>query len=105
MSDNTLFNILAPPVLSLVFSGICYLWARTTRRGKPLTSLQRRMVFYATIFALGMVYLILFQDNLAAFLRWKEAWIAGIVLWGVLVAIVAWQLSRVHRSSDVPSND
>jgi hypothetical protein len=63
------------------------------------------MVFYATIFALGMVYLILFQDNLGAFLRWKEAWIAGIVLWGVLVAIVAWQLSRVHRSSDVPSND
>jgi hypothetical protein len=105
MSDNTLFNIFAPPILSVVFSGICYLWARTTRRGKLLTSLQRGMVFYATIFAIGMVYMILFQDNLGAFLRWKDAWIAAIVSWGILLAIIAWQRSRAHRASVAPSNE
>lgn len=96
MNSNHIFNIVAPPVLTFIFSGICYSWACATRRGKPLTPLQRGMILYATIFALGMVYLILFQDVVGEFLRWKDAWIAALVLWGLVLAVLAW---RRHRSS------
>jgi tryptophan-rich sensory protein len=96
MNSNEIFNIVAPPILTLIFSGICYAWARTTRRGKPLTSLQRGMILYAAVFALGMVYLILFQDGLGRFFRWRDAWIAALVLWGVMLAALAW---RRHRST------
>lgn len=103
MNSNQIFNIIAPPVLALMFSVICYGWARATRRGKPLTSLQRGMILYATIFALGMVYLILFQDGLGKFLRWKDAWIAALVLWGLILAALAWwrHRSTLSERSDV----
>jgi tryptophan-rich sensory protein len=96
MNSNEIFNTFAPPILTLIFSGICYGWARTTRRGKPLTSMQRQMIVYATVFALGMAYLILFQDELGRFLRWGDAWIAGLILWGVMLAAFAWCR---HRST------
>lgn len=100
MSDKDVVKIFAPPILTLMFFGICYLWARATRRGKPLTHLQRGMVLYATVFAFGMTYVILFQDNLSAFFHWKEAWIATIVLWGIVLAIVAWWRERAIRSDN-----
>jgi formate/nitrite transporter FocA (FNT family) len=97
MSDKDVVKIFAPPVLTFLFLGICYLWARAARRGKPLTHLQRGMILYATAFAFGMTYVILFQDNLAAYLHWKDAWIATIVLWGIVLAILAWRRRRVVR--------
>ena len=96
MSSNQIFNLVAPPILTLIFSGICYAWARATRRGEPLTPLQGGMILYATIFALGMVYLILFQDGVVRLLRWKYAWIVALVLWGTILAALAW---RRHRST------
>jgi hypothetical protein len=102
MNDTDLVNIFAPPVLTLTFGGICYLWARAVRRGRPLTQLQRKMIFYATAFAIGMTYAILFQDTLGALVHWKNAWIATLVLWFFLLAIVAWLRNRTNQASELP---
>jgi len=76
----------------------------TTRRGKPLTRLRRGMILYSTAFVFGAAYAILFQDSLGAFLHWREAWIAAIILWGILLAIVAWRRNYAHRSSDASAD-
>jgi len=100
---NDVSDLFAAPILALLFSGIGYLWARTSRRGKPLTRLQRRMILYATTFILGAAYAILFQEGLGVFLHWREAWIAAIILWAALLAVIAWR--GANRASDTPSEE
>lgn len=80
--EKDISDFFVAPILALLFSGIAYLWALTTRRGKPLTRLQRWMIFYATAFVLGAAYAILFQDGLGALLHWRESWIGAILFVG-----------------------
>ncbi|MFY9842208.1 MAG: hypothetical protein WA718_21015 [Terriglobales bacterium] len=54
------------------------------------------MILYATIFVLGMAYVILYQDNLAGLTHWRQAWIATSVLWAVLVGAVVWLRRRAE---------
>lgn len=98
MNDDDVVTLFAPPILTLVFLGIGYLWARTTRRGRPLTRLQRGMILYAVLFVFGMEYLIMFQDELGAFLHWKSVWIAAGALWGMLLAVIAWWRNHAIRA-------
>jgi hypothetical protein len=99
MRPVNLIDLLTPLVLSGAFLGMSYLWARGTRRGKPLTKLQRRMVVYSTAFICGATYAILFQDHLGESLGWRNAWIAAIVAWAAVLVIFAYAQYRNNDRS------
>jgi hypothetical protein len=53
------FAILAPPILTLIVIVLGYSQSRRIRGGKPLSSIQRKMLFYFAFFVLGMGYAIM----------------------------------------------
>jgi hypothetical protein len=85
------------PILTLILAVICYAYARAIRRGQPLTTVQKRMIIYACAFCFGMGYAMIFKDQLAAALRWDDAWVPLTVLWGLLLATFAWYRHRRSR--------
>lgn len=89
MTDN-LDRIIGPPIFTLIFVAFAGLYARAMRRGRALSSLQRKMVVYATMFSLGMVYMIAWKNELAAIIGWQDAWIGTLMVWGFLLAAMAW---------------
>jgi hypothetical protein len=95
-------GILLVPVLTALLAAICYAYARMVRHGRPLTSVQKRMVLCACIFAFGMGNAIVLQDLLASWSNWGKAWIGATVAWGLLVALAAWLISRQASSSRAP---
>jgi hypothetical protein len=98
-----MIDLFSPPILTAMFVGICYLWARSVRRGKPVTQLQRAMILYATVFVFGAAYVILFQNRIAAFIHWENAWIAALMVWGAFLALIAWRRYRSGDVQNVPS--
>jgi hypothetical protein len=76
------FAIFAPPILTLIAIVLGYSQSRRIRGGKPLSSIQRKLMFHMPAFVLGMTYAIMLQDHLAALFHWENAWIAVIVPWG-----------------------
>jgi hypothetical protein len=91
--------IFAPPILTLIAVALGYSQGRRIRGGKPLSSIQRKMLFYFAFFALGMTYAIMLHDQLAALFHWRSAWIAVMVAWGALLAAIAWMR---YRSTALP---
>jgi len=98
-TDIDPYAIFAPPILTLIGVALGYSQCRRIRGGKPLSSIQRKMMFYFAFFALGMTYTMAFHDQLAALFRWKNAWIAVIVAWGALLVAIAWMK---HRRTALP---
>lgn len=90
------FAIFAPPILTLIVIVLGYLQSRMIRRGRPLSPLQRKLMFYMPTFVLGMGYAIMLQDQLAALFHWKNAWIAVMAAWGALLAAIAWTKYRAN---------
>jgi hypothetical protein len=88
------FALFGPPILALVVLVLGYVRCREIRGGRPLSSFQRKLLFYAPISCLGMGYSIMFQDELAVFFHWRDAWIAAMILWGAVTAAVAWLRHR-----------
>jgi hypothetical protein len=43
------FAIFAPPILTLIGIGLGYLQCRMIQRGKPLSSIQRKMLFFCVL--------------------------------------------------------
>lgn len=93
------FAIFAPPILTVICVILGYLHGRIIRRGKPLSSIQKKMLFYFAFFILGMGYAIMLQDQLAVLLHWRNAWIAVMVAWAALLAVVAWKRYRGNAPS------
>ena len=89
--------IFAPPILTLIVLVLGYVQSRIIRRGKPLSSIQRKLMFYMPAFVLGMTYTIMLQDHLAVLFHWENAWIAVMVTWGALLAAIAW--TRYRRNA------
>ena len=92
-------GIIFIPILTLVLAAICYGYARAVRRGQPITAVQKRMIMYACVFCLGMGYALIFKDQLKATLRLEHAWVALTVLWGLMLATLAWYRHRRNRPS------
>jgi len=99
MMDIDPFAIFAPPILTLIAVALGYSQSRRIRGGKPLSSFQRKLMFYCPFFILGMGYAIMLQDHVAALFHWRNAWIAVIVVWGALLAAIAWMR---HRRTALP---
>jgi len=97
-------DALAPPILTLISVILGYLWGRTVRRGKPLSSIQKTMLFYFGLLMLGLTYAIILQVQLAILFHWKNAWVAVMVAWGALLATIAWAKHRGTRSLAPPKD-
>lgn len=93
--------VAAIPVLTLILLGVIYLWSRGVRRGKPLLPLQKSMILYASLFSLGMGYAIVFKDQIAALVHWRDAWVVVVILWGIALAFVAWQRHWRRRDDNI----
>jgi hypothetical protein len=110
-TDINPFAIFAPPILTLIGVALGYSQCRRIRGGKPLSSIQRKMVLYFAFLLLGMGYAIMLQDHLGALFHWENAWIAVMVAWGTLLAAIAWTRyrrnvlpqSKVSLRDDSPS--
>src|SRR5579863_4929502 len=76
------FDLPLPPVVTLAVLVLGYVQSRIIRRGKPLSSIQRKLLFYGPVFTLGMTYAMAFHGQLAALFHWENAWIAVMVAWG-----------------------
>ena len=92
MSQDMLWNLLGPPIMTLVYFGLCLGWARSVRRGRPLTPFQRLMLTYSVLVMLGLGYSMAFGDPLGAVLHMspKRAWIPVSIAWALALGAFAW---------------
>ncbi len=88
------FDLLMPPMVALAVLVLGYAQSRRIRGGQPLSSFQRKLLFYGPVFTLGMGYAMAFHLQLAALLHWENAWIAAIAAWGALLIAIAWPSYR-----------
>ena len=84
-------DVLMPPALALVFLGLGWPYARSVSGGRPLNSVQKKMLLYGFWYVLGMGYLVMTAGALRL-PNW--AWVASIVTWSLLLAFIAWWRHR-----------
>jgi hypothetical protein len=94
MVDTDPTDFLVSFVLSLIFLALSWGWARTVRRGQPMTRVQKLMLLYSYLFALGMSECMAGHKYLANWFHWERAWIAAIIIWAMVIAAVAWLRHR-----------
>ena len=93
-TDIDPFAIFFPPILTLIVIALGYSQSRRIRGGKPLSSIQRKLMLYMPAFVLAMGYAMAFHEQLAALFHWEKAWLAVMVAWGALLAVIAWTRHR-----------
>src|SRR5665213_4101456 len=88
-------DILAPPIIALVFLCLGLLYGRTIRQGQPLTPVMRMILGYGFLFVLGTLYSIAF----VVMLGWpRPLWIVFTVAWALMLASIAWWRYRQRQS-------
>ena len=82
-------------LVSLIWLGLSWSWARVVRRGRPMTPGQREMFWYAFGFIVGTCCIMMFGSWFA----WpRPLWFVLSAAWGVTLTLVAWLRHR-HRSA------
>ena len=102
-ADIDPYAIFAPPILTLIAVALGYSQSRRIRGGKPLSSFQRKLMFYCPFFILGMTYAMAFHDQLAVLFHWRNAWIAVSVASAGLLAAIAWMRYRSAANPRLPA--
>ncbi len=92
------FDILAPPIIALVFLALGWISSRNIAGGRPLSSQMKKGLFYGFFFVLGMGY----SMAIVAMLDWpRPTWIVLTVAWALLLALVAWRRTRRVSASEI----
>lgn len=60
------FDLVMPPMVALAVLVLGYAQCRRIRHGQPLSSFQQKLLFYGTVFTLGMCYAMSLHVRLAA---------------------------------------
>jgi hypothetical protein len=85
--------ILGPPIVGLIFLFLGRPYARLVSAGRPLSPIQRKMLFYGFFFVLGMGYSMALIASLHRQGKWAVVLTVG---WGALLFFLAlWR----HRST------
>jgi len=85
---------------ALLFLLMGWSWCRAVRRGRPLSSCQRKMLVYGFLFILGQAYLMM----LGSWLGTPHALVfALIAAWGLFLAVVAWWRHRRKQAASQPA--
>ena len=86
--------------LILIFVSLSWAYGRVLSGGRALNPFKRRLLIYASVFAAGMIYLMLAVSDL----HWPKELIFPLIgLWAVAVGLVAWfryRRGRAQRSSE-----
>lgn len=104
IADIDPFAIFAHPILTLIGIVLGYVHCRLIRGSKLLSPIQRKMLFYFAFSVLGMTYAMAFHNQLAVLFHWENAWIAVMVAWGTLLAVIAWTKHRRNALSTISSS-
>ncbi len=81
--------------LVLIFVLLSWAYGRVLSGGRPLNPFKRRLLIYASLFAMGMIYLMLLVSDL----RWPKALLFPLIgLWAVTVGFVAWFRYRREKA-------
>jgi hypothetical protein len=89
-------DFLVATSLVLIFVLLSWAYGRVLSGGRPLNPFKRRVLLYASLFAIGMIYLMLLVSDL----HWpKELLFPLIGLWGVGVGLVAWWRYRKEKTN------
>jgi hypothetical protein len=99
MSSSIELKIVAPPILTGIFFLLSYGWARSF--GNPLTVVQKKMLAFGTIAALGISYLTIWQYELSSLTRLPQAYLIGIAVW----LVVTWFIGSRMRFSAPEDQD
>jgi hypothetical protein len=85
------FDLLIPVPVTAVFVMLSWSVCRGINRGGALSSLQKSLLGYTSLFILGSAY----SMGIVGALRLsKSSWIAPTIAWGLLLAFIAWQRHR-----------
>lgn len=88
-------DLLMPPALALLFLILGWPYSRSVSGGRPLNVIQLKMLRYGFWYVLGMGYLVI----TAKVLRLPDwMWVALIVIWSLLLALLAWWRNRQART-------
>jgi DMSO/TMAO reductase YedYZ heme-binding membrane subunit len=86
--------------LILIFVLLSWVYGRGLSGGRTLNPFKRRLLIYASIFAAGMIYLMLVVSDL----HWRKELVFPLIgLWAIVVGLVAWfryRRERAHRASE-----
>jgi hypothetical protein len=85
------FKLLFPLVGSVIFLLLSYGWARGL--SNPLTVVQKKMLVFGGLFAVGMSYLIMWQYDLSAKSHMPHLYLLGIFAWAILSGFIT---SRIN---------
>src|SRR5271169_5709845 len=87
-SDSTVFaDFLVTTTLAIGFLVIAWLYGRVVSGGGPLNQFKKKLLLYAFIFALGMVYLMMLVFDL----QWPRGLLFPLIgLWAAIVGGIAW---------------
>lgn len=84
-------DFLVVTMLVLLFILLSWSYGRALSGGRQLNPVKRRILTYASVFALGMMYLMVFVSDLG----WPQRLMFPMIaIWGAAVGLVAW---RRHR--------
>jgi len=100
MTNFDAIDVFAPSVVTLIAVVFAYFWSRGVRGGKPLTSFQKRLMWYGSAFVFGMTYTVMFHSQLSSLVHWKQAWIAIVIAWGLSLTSIAWYQHRRHSTDN-----
>jgi hypothetical protein len=91
---SLLSDLLMATVFSLVYLVLAWSFSRSVTKGAPLWPLQKKMLLYTFIFALGMSYLMALAGN--NYIP-KNLMFPAIGTWAVVVAFAAWLRYHLTR--------
>jgi hypothetical protein len=94
--NDMLTDIAVAFLLTGIFTLLAWSYARFLRRGEPLTPSMRRGISYSSLFALGMMFLMMFAGRFH-WAKWLLFTLIG--LWGVLVISIAWWRYRQSQTT------
>ena len=80
----------------LIFIVVSWLYGRMLSGGRPLNAFKRAVFLCASLFAAGMVYLMLLVFDL----KWPKGLLFPLIgTWGIVVGVFAWwRYRRVKHS-------
>jgi hypothetical protein len=85
------FKVIFPLAGSVIFLALSYGWARSL--SNPLTVIQKKMLVFGGIFAVGMSYLLMWQYDLSAISHMPHLYLLGILLWAIVSGFIT---SRIN---------
>jgi hypothetical protein len=90
------FDIILPPVVASIFLGLGWTSSRAIAGGGPLSSHMKKMLFYSSLFVLGMGY----SMSFVVMLGWpRPLWIVFTATWALLLMLMAWWRHRSPEKS------